>query len=79
MLIQGINVAFVNFCKNSVNFEIKPHLESVRTIDFIEIESIESKFASIESSKQTNYYRIANRLKNTQKNFKSCCLLLNVF
>ena len=68
-LIQAKNTAFNSFRKNSGNSELKRHLVSLQ----------ERVKASIESSKQKYYYRIANKLNNTQKNSKSYWSLLKIF
>ena len=58
-LIQTKNTAFNNFRNNSGNSELKRHLVSLQ----------ERVKASIESSRQKYYYRIVNKLNNTQKIF----------
>ena len=60
-LIQAKNTAFDNFHNNAGNSELKHHLVSLQ----------ERVKASIESSRQKYYHRIANKLNNTQKNCKS--------
>ena len=69
MLIQAKNAAFNSFRKNSGNFDLKRHLESLH----------ERLNASIESSKQKYFYRIANKLNNTKNNSKSYWSLLKNF
>ena len=67
--IQARNAAFNSFRKNGGNSELKRHLLNLQ----------ERVKASIQSSKQKYYYRIANTLNNTQKNSKSCWSLLKIF
>ena len=68
-LIEAKNAAFISFRKNSGNSELKRYLVSFQ----------ERVKASIESSKQKYYFRIASKLNNTQKNSKSYWLLLKIF
>ena len=68
-LIQAKNTAFNNFRNNSGNSELKRHLVSLQ----------ERVKASIESSRQKYYYRIVNKLNNTQKNSKSYWSLMKIF
>ena len=69
---DGISVydgsSFNSFRKNSDNSELKRHLVSLQ----------ERVKGSTESSKQNYYYRIANKLNNTQKNPKSYWSLLKI-
>ena len=68
-LIQAKNTAFNNFRNNSGNSELERRLVSLQ----------ERVKASTESSRQKYYYRIVNKLKNTQKNSKSCWSLMKIF
>ena len=61
MLIQAKNTPSNSFGKNSGNFKLKHHVESIQ--EFLN--------ASNDSSKQKYYYEWANILNNTQKNSKS--------
>ena len=69
MLIQAKNAGFNNFHNNNGNSELKRHLVSFQ----------ERVKASIESSREKYYYRIVNKLNNTQKNSKSYWSLLKIF
>ena len=66
--IHAKNAAFNSFRKNTDNSELKRHLVSLQ----------ERVKASTESSKQKYYYRIANKLNNTQKKPKSYGSLLKI-
>ena len=68
-LIQAKNTEFNNLRNNSGNSELKPYLVSLQ----------ERVKASIESFRQKYYYRIVNKLSNTQKNSKSYWLLMEIF
>ena len=68
-LIQAKNAGFNNFHNNNGNSELKRHLVSFQ----------ERVKASIESSREKYYYRIVNKLNNTQKNSKSYWSLLKIF
>ena len=59
-LIQAKYADFNRSRKNSGHFAMKGHLESLQ----------EHLNVSIESSKYKHYYRMANKLNNTQKNLK---------
>ena len=59
--IEKLNSQVYSFRENSGNSELKRHLERLQ----------ERVYASIDSSKQKYYHRIANKLNNTQKNIKS--------
>ena len=68
-LIEAKNTAFNSFRKNSGSSELKRHLISFQ----------ERVKTSIESSKQWYYYRIANKLNNSQKNSNSYWSLPKIF
>ena len=68
-MIKEKNRAFNRYRNNSSNLELKRHLKFFQ----------ENLNNSIESSKQIYYCRIANKLNNSQKNYRSYWSLMKIF
>ena len=68
-LIQEKNAAFKNYRNNSSNIDLKYRLRYLQA----------SLNASVEVAKEKYYHNTVNKLINTQKSYKVCWSLFNIF